>query len=71
MPGPVGVLRRGLGILARGHILAPEQAHHHDEEDRHEEHRENGPFDEETLFAAAQTIENAAGRISLPKAWWA
>jgi aspartyl-tRNA(Asn)/glutamyl-tRNA(Gln) amidotransferase subunit A len=29
------------------------------------------PFDEETLFAAAQTIENAAGRISLPKAWWA
>ena len=29
------------------------------------------PFDEETLFAAAQTIENAAGRITLPKAWWA
>ncbi|WP_232629798.1 Asp-tRNA(Asn)/Glu-tRNA(Gln) amidotransferase subunit GatA [Methylobacterium sp. Leaf118] len=29
------------------------------------------PFDEETLFAAAQTIENAAGRTTLPQAWWA
>ncbi|CAA2144741.1 MULTISPECIES: Asp-tRNA(Asn)/Glu-tRNA(Gln) amidotransferase subunit GatA [Methylobacterium] len=29
------------------------------------------PFDEETLFAAAQVIETAAGRTKLPKAWWA
>ena len=29
------------------------------------------PFDEETLFAAAQTIEDAAGRMTLPKPWWA
>ncbi|MDP4022222.1 Asp-tRNA(Asn)/Glu-tRNA(Gln) amidotransferase subunit GatA [Methylobacterium sp. NEAU 140] len=29
------------------------------------------PFDEETLFATAQTIEAAAGRIALPGAWWA
>jgi len=28
-------------------------------------------FDEETLFAAAQVIEVAAGRIKLPDAWWA
>ena len=29
------------------------------------------PFDEETLFAAGQVIEEAAGRIALPQAWWA
>ncbi|WP_336489032.1 Asp-tRNA(Asn)/Glu-tRNA(Gln) amidotransferase subunit GatA [Methylobacterium nigriterrae] len=29
------------------------------------------PFDEETLFAAAQVIEEAAGRTRLPRAWWA
>jgi len=29
------------------------------------------PFDEETLFAAAQVIETAAGRTKLPPAWWA
>ncbi|MDO9427946.1 MAG: Asp-tRNA(Asn)/Glu-tRNA(Gln) amidotransferase subunit GatA [Methylobacterium sp.] len=29
------------------------------------------PFDEETLFAAAQVIETAAGRTRLPAAWWA
>lgn len=29
------------------------------------------PFDEETLFAVAQTIEDAAGRTALPKPWWA
>ena len=29
------------------------------------------PFDEETLFAASQVIEDAAGRVALPKAWWA
>ncbi|WP_027173655.1 Asp-tRNA(Asn)/Glu-tRNA(Gln) amidotransferase subunit GatA [Methylobacterium sp. 10] len=29
------------------------------------------PFDEETLFAAAQVIETAAGRTKLPAAWWA
>ncbi|AWN42422.1 Asp-tRNA(Asn)/Glu-tRNA(Gln) amidotransferase subunit GatA [Methylobacterium durans] len=29
------------------------------------------PFDEETLFATAQAVEDAAGRMSLPKAWWA
>ncbi|WP_375465090.1 Asp-tRNA(Asn)/Glu-tRNA(Gln) amidotransferase subunit GatA [uncultured Methylobacterium sp.] len=28
------------------------------------------PFDEETLFAAAQVIEEAAGRTALPRAWW-
>jgi aspartyl-tRNA(Asn)/glutamyl-tRNA(Gln) amidotransferase subunit A len=28
------------------------------------------PFDEETLFAAGQTIEEAAGRPTMPKAWW-
>jgi aspartyl-tRNA(Asn)/glutamyl-tRNA(Gln) amidotransferase subunit A len=28
------------------------------------------PFDEETLFAAGQVIEDAAGRMQLPKAWW-
>jgi aspartyl-tRNA(Asn)/glutamyl-tRNA(Gln) amidotransferase subunit A len=28
------------------------------------------PFDEETLFAAGQTIEQAAGRPTMPKAWW-
>jgi aspartyl-tRNA(Asn)/glutamyl-tRNA(Gln) amidotransferase subunit A len=29
------------------------------------------PFDEETLFAAGQAIEDAAGRVALPEAWWA
>ena len=29
------------------------------------------PFDEETLFAAAQAIEDAAGRFALPEPWWA
>ena len=29
------------------------------------------PFDEETLFAAAQVIEESAGRMVLPKTWWA
>ncbi|KQO73315.1 Asp-tRNA(Asn)/Glu-tRNA(Gln) amidotransferase subunit GatA [Methylobacterium sp. Leaf88] len=29
------------------------------------------PFDEETLFAAAQVIEDATGRTRLPAAWWA
>ena len=28
------------------------------------------PFDEATLFSAAQAIENAAGRFSVPEAWW-
>jgi len=28
-------------------------------------------FDEETLFATGQVIEDAAGRITLPQAWWA
>jgi len=28
-------------------------------------------FDEETLFATGQVIEDAAGRIKLPQAWWA
>ncbi|MGO4388549.1 Asp-tRNA(Asn)/Glu-tRNA(Gln) amidotransferase subunit GatA [Microvirga sp. 2YAF29] len=28
-------------------------------------------FDEETLFAVGQVIEDAAGRIKLPQAWWA
>ena len=26
---------------------------------------------EETLFAAGQVIEDSAGRIKLPQAWWA
>jgi aspartyl-tRNA(Asn)/glutamyl-tRNA(Gln) amidotransferase subunit A len=29
------------------------------------------PFDEETLFAAGQVVEEAAGRMTLPEAWWA
>jgi len=29
------------------------------------------PFDEETLFAVGQAIEDAAGRITLPEPWWA
>ena len=29
------------------------------------------PFDEETLFAVGQAIEDAAGRLSLPEPWWA
>ena len=28
------------------------------------------PFDEETLFSAGQVLEDAAGRIPLPDAWW-
>ncbi|HEY8383632.1 MAG TPA: Asp-tRNA(Asn)/Glu-tRNA(Gln) amidotransferase subunit GatA [Microvirga sp.] len=28
-------------------------------------------FDEETLFAAGQVIEDAAGRVQLPEPWWA
>lgn len=28
------------------------------------------PFDEETLFAVAQVIEDAAGRTVLPEPWW-
>src|SRR5215210_5149261 len=28
-------------------------------------------FDEETLFAAGQVIEDSAGRIKLPQSWWA
>jgi aspartyl-tRNA(Asn)/glutamyl-tRNA(Gln) amidotransferase subunit A len=28
-------------------------------------------FDEETLFAAGQVIEEAAGRVDLPEPWWA
>ncbi|HZH52606.1 MAG TPA: Asp-tRNA(Asn)/Glu-tRNA(Gln) amidotransferase subunit GatA [Microvirga sp.] len=28
-------------------------------------------FDEETLFAAGQVIEDAAGRMALPQPWWA
>jgi aspartyl-tRNA(Asn)/glutamyl-tRNA(Gln) amidotransferase subunit A len=28
------------------------------------------PFDEETLFAAGQAIEDAAGRIAMPEPWW-
>jgi aspartyl-tRNA(Asn)/glutamyl-tRNA(Gln) amidotransferase subunit A len=27
-------------------------------------------FDEETLFAAGQVIEDAAGRVALPEPWW-
>ncbi len=29
------------------------------------------PFDEETLFAVAQVIEDSAGRTHLPEPWWA
>ena len=29
------------------------------------------PFDEETLFAVAQVIEDSAGRTALPEPWWA
>ena len=29
------------------------------------------PFDEETLFALGETIEQSAGRTRLPDAWWA
>ncbi len=29
------------------------------------------PFDEETLFAVAQVIEDSAGRTVLPEPWWA
>jgi aspartyl-tRNA(Asn)/glutamyl-tRNA(Gln) amidotransferase subunit A len=28
------------------------------------------PFEEETLFSVADVIEQAAGRINLPQAWW-
>ncbi|MDB5643034.1 MAG: gatA [Hyphomicrobiales bacterium] len=28
------------------------------------------PFDEETLFSIAEVIEQSAGRIELPQAWW-
>jgi aspartyl-tRNA(Asn)/glutamyl-tRNA(Gln) amidotransferase subunit A len=28
-------------------------------------------FDEETLFAVGQAIEDAAGRVALPQPWWA
>ena len=28
------------------------------------------PFDEETLFSVAEVIEQSAGRIELPQAWW-
>jgi aspartyl-tRNA(Asn)/glutamyl-tRNA(Gln) amidotransferase subunit A len=28
------------------------------------------PFDESTLFRAAQVIENAAGRFTVPQRWW-
>ena len=29
------------------------------------------PFDEETLFALGETIEQSAGRTTLPEPWWA
>ena len=29
------------------------------------------PFDEETLFALGETIEQSAGRMTLPEPWWA
>ncbi len=29
------------------------------------------PFDEETLFALGETLEQAAGRIAPPEPWWA
>jgi aspartyl-tRNA(Asn)/glutamyl-tRNA(Gln) amidotransferase subunit A len=28
------------------------------------------PFDEETLFALGEVIEQSAGRTVLPQAWW-
>jgi aspartyl-tRNA(Asn)/glutamyl-tRNA(Gln) amidotransferase subunit A len=28
------------------------------------------PFDEATLFRAAQVIEDAAGRFTMPGRWW-
>ena len=28
------------------------------------------PFDEETLFALGETIEQSAGRMTLPEPWW-
>ena len=28
------------------------------------------PFDEATLFRAAQAIEDAAGRFTVPERWW-
>jgi aspartyl-tRNA(Asn)/glutamyl-tRNA(Gln) amidotransferase subunit A len=28
------------------------------------------PFDEETLFSVGEVIEQAAGRVTLPKPWW-
>jgi aspartyl-tRNA(Asn)/glutamyl-tRNA(Gln) amidotransferase subunit A len=28
------------------------------------------PFDEETLFSLGEVIEQSAGRVALPKAWW-
>jgi aspartyl-tRNA(Asn)/glutamyl-tRNA(Gln) amidotransferase subunit A len=28
------------------------------------------PFDEETLFSVAGVVEQAAGRLALPAAWW-
>jgi aspartyl-tRNA(Asn)/glutamyl-tRNA(Gln) amidotransferase subunit A len=29
------------------------------------------PFDEETLFALGEVIEQSAGRTELPSPWWA
>ena len=29
------------------------------------------PFDEKTLFALGEAIEQAAGRMTLPDPWWA
>jgi aspartyl-tRNA(Asn)/glutamyl-tRNA(Gln) amidotransferase subunit A len=29
------------------------------------------PFDEETLFALGEAIEQSAGRMTLPEPWWA
>jgi len=29
------------------------------------------PFDEETLFALGEVLEQSAGRVSLPRPWWA
>ena len=29
------------------------------------------PFDEETLFALGEAIEQSAGRTTLPEPWWA
>jgi aspartyl-tRNA(Asn)/glutamyl-tRNA(Gln) amidotransferase subunit A len=28
------------------------------------------PFDEETLFALGEVLEQSAGRIALPQPWW-